>query len=409
MTVKERQDYVARTVGLSAAQAEQLARPSNLDSELANHMIENMISTISIPVGIATGVRVDGRDLLVPMATEEHWIIKAVCSAAELCQQNGGFRTSSSGSLMIAQIQLVDVPAPYNARLAILENRDEIASICNGADPTLVSFGGGFHDLEVRVLESTGAPMVITHLIIDTRDAMGANTVNTMAERVAPLIAQVTGGRPLLRILSNLADRRLVRARAVWPLEAIGGESVRDAIIDAYRFAEADPYRAVTNNKGTMNGISAVVLATGNDTRAVEAGAHSYAARHGQIRSLTKWEVSSDGGLAGSIELPMAVGTVGGAVKIHPTAQALLAILAPDSAETLGRIIAAVGLAENFSAMKALATVGIQNDFMALHAQTIAVSVGAVGPEVAQLTQALVNSGKINAAHASVLLDELRN
>jgi hydroxymethylglutaryl-CoA reductase len=272
----------------------------------------------------------------------------------------------------------------------------------------LVGLGGGFRDLEVRVLETRGGPMVVTHLVVDTRDAMGANTVNTMAERLAPEIEGWTGGKVLLRILSNLADRRLARARAVWTLDAIGGEAVRDGMLAAYHLAEADPYRAATHNKGIMNGVSAAVLATGNDTRAVEAGAHAYAARKGRYSSLTTWEVTADGSLAGTLEMPMPVGLVGGATKVHPTAQACLKVLGVSTAAELARIIAAVGLAQNFGAMKALATVGIQKGHMALHAHNVAIVVGAVGDEVERLAKILVEKRQVRQDIAAAELAKLR-
>lgn len=371
-------------------------------------MIENMVTTIAIPVGIATNMRVDGRDVLVPMATEESSVIAAVGNSARQCYETGGFVTSMSGTEMIAQIQLLDIPDPIRARLLILEHRAEIESICNGCDPILVSMGGGFRDLDVRLLETPGGTMVITHIIVDTCDAMGANAVNTMAERLAPDLARWTGGRALLRILSNLADRRVVRARATWSCAAIGGAQVRDAMIAAYHFADNDPYRAATHNKGIMNGVSAVVLATGNDTRAVESGAHAFAARTGRYRSLSSWEVTAEGDLAGTIELPLAVGLVGGAVKIHPTARALLAILQVESAGDLARIITATGLAQNFGAMKALVTDGIQKGHMSLHAQNLAFAVGAVGTEVAEIARRIIERRSINEAAAEVALAELR-
>jgi hydroxymethylglutaryl-CoA reductase len=309
---------------------------------------------------------------------------------------------------MIAQVQLVGVPDPGHARIRILEHREEIAAICDGCDPMLVKLGGGFRDVEVRVVPSQGGPMVVTHLIIDTRDAMGANTVNTMAETLAPSIEQWTGGKVFLRILSNLADRRLARARAVWPVEAIGGAAVRDGMIAAYHFAEADPYRAATHNKGIMNGVSAVVLATGNDTRAVEAGAHAFAARHGRYTSLTTWEVTADGSLAGMLEMPMPVGLVGGATKIHPTAQACLKILGVKTAAELARIMAAVGLAQNFGAIKALATVGIQRGHMALHAHNVAIAAGATGAEVEKLAALLVARRQVRPDVAAEELAKLR-
>ncbi|MFC3581867.1 hydroxymethylglutaryl-CoA reductase, degradative [Sphingomonas hylomeconis] len=408
LRVAERIDRVAAFAGLDDAQRAQLAVASNIDAELADHMIENMITTIAIPVGIATNLKVDGRDVLVPMATEESSVIAAVGNSARQCYESGGFVTSMSGTEMIAQIQLLDVPDPRRARLVILERRDEIAAICNACDPVLVRHGGGFRDLEVRIVETPTGTMVVTHLIVDTRDAMGANAVNTMAERLAPDIARWTGGRTLLRILSNLADRRIVRARATWTCAAIGGESVRDAMIAAYQFADNDPYRAATHNKGIMNGVSAVVLATGNDTRAVEAGAHAFAAATGRYRSLSSWEVTAEGDLAGSIELPMAVGLVGGAVKIHPTARALLAILRVEHAHELARIIAAVGLAQNFGAMRALATEGIQKGHMSLHAQNIAFAAGATGDEVGEVARRIIERQAIGEEAAARALAELR-
>jgi len=313
-----------------------------------------------------------------------------------------------SGTLMIAQVQAVDVPDPHAARLRLLERRDEIRAICDACDPLLVKLGGGFRDVEVRILDTLGGTMLITHLIVDTRDAMGANAVNTMAEKIAPHIAGWTGGRVFLRILSNLADRRLARAHAVWKLDEIGGAGVRDGIISAYHFAAADPYRAATHNKGIMNGISAVVLATGNDTRAVEAGAHAYAARDGRYTSLTRYEINADGDLSGSIELPLAVGLIGGATKIHPTAQACLKILGVTTAERLARIIAAVGLAQNFSALKALATVGIQSGHMALHAQNVAMMAGAVGDEVEAVAKVLVEQKTVRIDVAQEVLSKMR-
>lgn len=408
MNPADRLAAVERFAGLDADAVAQLARPGNLDPHTADHMIENVVSTLSIPIGIATNVKVDGRDVLVPMATEESSVVAAVCNSARQCYESGGFTTSISGTEMIAQIQLVGVSDPQAARIRILERKAEIGTACDECDPLLLRLGGGFRDLEVRVIEAQGGPMVITHIIVDTRDAMGANTVNTMAERLAPSIELWTGGKVYLRILSNLADRRLARARATWSAEAIGGESVLDGMISAYRFAVADPYRAATHNKGIMNGISAVVLATGNDTRAVEAGAHAYAARSGRYTSLTTWEASVDGALTGTIEVPMPVGLVGGATKIHPTAQACLKILGVTTAAQLACIIAAVGLAQNFGAMKALATVGIQQGHMALHAQNVAIVAGAIGPEVEQLAVILVGLRQVRQDVATTELAKLR-
>ena len=406
-TPQERLDLVAGFAGLDQATVDHLANMGNLSPQLADKMIENVIATMNVPIGIATNMKVDGEDVLVPMATEESSVVAAVCNAA---RQNyaAGFTTSMSGTQMIAQVQAVDVPDPQASRLRLLERRDDIKAICDACDPLLVKLGGGFRDLDVRILETLGGTMLITHLIVDTRDAMGANAVNTMAEKVAPQIAAWSGGRVYLRILSNLADRRLARAHAVWKTADIGGAQVRDGIISAYQFAAADPYRAATHNKGIMNGISAVILATGNDTRAVEAGAHAYAARNGRYSSLTNYEINGDGDLSASIELPMAVGLIGGATKIHPTAQACLKIIGVTTAERLARIIAAVGLAQNFSALKALATVGIQSGHMALHAQNVAIMAGAVGDEVDAVARALVERGTVRIDVAQTVLEEMR-
>jgi len=403
-----RLEAVAKFAGLKAATKNQFADTGNLASEIAERLIENVIGTMNIPIGIATNVIVDGRDVLVPMATEESSVVAAVCNAAKQCRNTGGVVTSNSGPLMIAQIQLIDIPAPETARQKILEHKSDIAEICNATDPLLVELGGGFEDIEVRVLQTAGGPMVITHLIVDTRDAMGANAVNTMAENLAPHIAKWTGGRTHLRILTNLADRRVARARALWKAKSIGGVKVRDGIMAAYHFAAADAYRATTHNKGIMNGISAVTLATGNDTRAIEAGAHAYAAQSGQYAPLTRWEVTKDGDLAGVLELPLALGIVGGATRAHPTAQACLEIMAINKAEDLQSVVAAVGLLQNFAALKALATVGVQKGHMALHAQNIAMMAGAVGLEIDALAKVLVKKGMVRQDVAEVELARQR-
>jgi len=409
LDVPARIDAVAHFAGLDEADKAHLLNTGNLPLELASHLIENVIGTMNIPIGIATNMKINGRDRLTPMATEESSVVAAVCNAARQCYDQGGFITSMSGTEMIAQIQLTHVRDPQNARISILERKEAIRALCDACDPVLVKFGGGFRDLEVRVLETRGGPMVIIHLIVDTRDAMGANAVNTMAEKIAPEIAAWTGGRTNLRILSNLADRRLARARCVWRTADIGGGEVRDAMLAAYQFAEADPYRAATHNKGIMNGISAVVLVTGNDTRAVEAGAHAYASRNGHYRSLTNWEITNDGDLAGSIEIPMAVGLIGGATKLHPTAKAALKILDVGSASELAQIVAAVGLAQNFSALKALATFGVQKGHMALHAHNIAMMAGATGDEIDRIAKVLVAEGAVRLDRAETELKLLRS
>lgn len=379
-----------------------------LPFELVDRLVENAVSAFAVPIGIATNMIVDGRDVLVPMATEESSVIAAVGNAARQCRDSGGFHTSMSGTEMIAQVQLLGLSDPWSARAKILERHAEIAEICNVCDPMLVKHGGGFRDLEVRILDARSGPMVVVHLIVDTRDAMGANAVNSMAERIAPELAAWTGGRQLLRILSNLADRRVARARAVWPKQALGGPDVVEAILAAADLADCDPYRAATHNKGIMNGVSAVTLATGNDTRAVEAGAHAYAARSGTYRSLSHYERTKEGDLAGTIELPLALGLIGGATKVHPTAQACLKILGVTGAAELSRLVAAVGLAQNFGALKALATVGIQKGHMGLHAQNVAIAAGATGEEIGQVAKRLVEVGQVRQDVAEAILAEIR-
>ena len=401
--------HAAAITGLSAEAAKQLARPSSLDTEIANHMIENMISTIAIPVGIATDLIVDGRETLAPLATEERSIVGFVSDAARRCRATGGFTTSMSGTVMIAQVQVLNVPNPQSARQAVLERASDIRTICDGCDSVLLEHGGGFRDVQVRLMKSAQGPMLGVQLLVDTCDAMGANTVNTMAERVAPQIEAWTGGTVLLRILSNYADQRLARARARWRPEDIGGEAVRDAIVTAGALAAADPWRAATNNKGIMNGISALVLATGNDTRAVEAGAHAHAARDGAYRGLSHWEVDADGNLSGAIELPMAVGTVGGATRTHPTARALLELTQVKGAAELSRLIAAVGLAQNFAALHALCTDGIQKGHMTRHAANIALDAGATGNEVDLVVATITEAGTLSAAAARQTLATLRS
>ncbi|MCB9960483.1 MAG: hydroxymethylglutaryl-CoA reductase, degradative [Rhodospirillaceae bacterium] len=408
MTVAERLKTVADLVGLSDAAVAHLTDTATVVGEVADRMSENVIGTLGIPVGIATNLIIDGKERVVPLATEESSVVAAVCNAAKQCRGGGGISTSTSGPLMIAQVQLINVSDPENARFKILEHREEIKAICDECDPVLLKFGGGFRELEVRIIDSAQGPMVITHLIVNTGDAMGANAVNTMAEAVGPRIAEWTGGQVFLRILSNLADRRLARARGVWRAEDIGGPAVRDGILAAFHFADADPYRAATHNKGVMNGITAAVLATGNDTRAIESGAHAYAARTGRYRSMSKWEADADGNLVGVLELPMAVGLIGGATKIHPTARACLEILGVETADELARIVVAIGLAQNYAALKVLATTGVQKGHMSLHSKNIAIMAGAEGAEIEAVAARLVADSKVRVDHAEAVLAELR-
>ncbi|MGI6666689.1 MAG: hydroxymethylglutaryl-CoA reductase, degradative [Bacillota bacterium] len=404
LSVDERLKEVAEFSNLSEEDLAVLRSANSLTMEVADHMIENVIGRFALPIGLALNFKINGKDYVIPMAVEEASVVAACSNAAKMARAAGGFSASSSGNIMIAQVQLLNVPAPFGARIAILENKDEIIRICNEKDPVLVRLGGGMRDVEVRVIDSLVGPMVITHLLVDTLDAMGANAVNTMAEAVAPFLEKLTGGTAQLRILSNLADRRLVRVSAVFKKEAIGGPDVVDGIVNAYAFAEADPYRASTNNKGILNGVTPVVLVTGNDTRAIEAGAHSYACRNGKYSPLAVWEKNADGDLVGTLEMPMAVGLVGGATKIHPTAQVALRIMGVKSAAELGHLIAAAGLANNMAALRALATEGIQKGHMSLHARNIAATAGASGEVLEKIVKQMVSERNIRLEYAQELL-----
>src|SRR5437899_6444395 len=413
-TAEERWQIIRDFAELESSEIETIRSTWALRFEQVDYMIENVVGAMPIPLGIAVNFRINGRDYLVPMAIEEPSVVAAASNAARMARERGGFTTSASGPIMIGQIQLVGVTGPNGARMTILAHRDEILSIANEKDPMLVKVGGGAKDVEVRVVDSKRGHMVVTHLIVDCRDAMGANAVNTMAEAVAPRIEEWTGGRVYLRIISNLAVRRLVRARAVFAKDAIrtdeiSGDEVVEGILEAYAFADADPFRCATHNKGIMNGIDAVVVATGNDWRAIEAGAHAYASwKSGGYRSLTTWEKDANGDLVGTIELPMAVGLVGGATAVHPTAKANVKLLGVKSAQELAEVIAAVGLAQNFAALRALATEGIQKGHMALHARNVAATVGAVGDEIDRVAEILVKERKVRMDRAKDVLAEIR-
>ncbi len=408
LSIKERMKEVAEFCGLTEEEQAILQNADSLDLDKADHMIENVIGRFTYPLGVAINFTINGRDYLIPMATEEPSVVAACSNAAKMARAGGGFTTDYTGNIMIAQVQILDVPAPAYARGKILKNKDKIAEICNAKDPVLVSLGGGMKDVEVRVIDSIIGPMVIVHLLVDTGDAMGANAVNTMAEAVAPYLEELTGGRAELRILSNLADRRLARARAVFKKDAIGGEEVVDKMLAAYAFAAADPYRAATNNKGIMNGVIPVVIATGNDTRAIESGVHAYAARSGKYSPFAIWEKNADGDLVGAIEMPMAVGLVGGATKIHPAAKVAVKMLGIKTAAELAQIIAAVGLAQNMAAMRALATEGIQRGHMSLHARNLAATAGATGEVLEKIVKQMVAEKNVRLEYAQELLKHYR-
>ena len=449
-SVAARTDILAHWAELTPEETNTLR--DGLSVAQADKMIENVVGRYSLPLGIATNFRINGRDVLVPMVVEEPSVVAAVSFAAKLARgaeggdeetpgAQSGFRTGSTEPLMITQVQLLDVADFDRAEADILAARQELLALAN-TSPTIARLGGGPRDLVVRRLPQTPTiPMLIVHLHFDARDAMGANAVNTAAETIAPELERLSGGRALLRILSNLSDQRRAWAEVAIPAhrfdtQTLNGATIIQNIAHANAFAVADPYRAATHNKGIFNGIDAVALATGNDWRAIEAGAHAWAARDGQYRALTTWRVeqgsrrageqgsrgagereSKEGAsflLRGRLELPLAVGTVGGATRAHPAARVALKILGlsdgertqPGSARELSEIMAAVGLAQNLAALRALATEGIQRGHMSLHARQIAAAAGAQGDEVDRVAARLVELGEIRVERAREILKE---
>ena len=384
LSLKDRAAVVAELAGLTASE-KAILMGEGLSPDQADQMIENVVGIHALPLGIAVNFLINGQDYLIPMAIEEPSVVAGASFAARLVREGGGFTTSSDEPVMIGQIQVLDVTDPQAARSELLAQKSRLLQLADQTDPLIVSLGGGARDLIVRIVEdSTIGPMVVAHLLFDCRDAMGANTVNTACEALAPEVENITGGRVVLRILSNLADRRLARAKCTIPtdvlaIESFTGQTVSKRIVEAYALAANDPYRAATHNKGIMNGVDAVAIATGQDWRAVEAGAHAYAARNGRYTSLSHWSVDADGNLVGTLELPLAVGIVGGASRVHPTARVTLKILGVTTAQELAEVMTAVGLAQNLAALRALATEGIQRGHMALHARQVAIAAGATG------------------------------
>ena len=408
LPMAERLKLVQRLTGLTDEEAKTLSNTGGLPAEVADRMIENVIGGITVPMGIATNFTINGKDYLVPMALEEPSVVAAASNSAKMARVKGGFHVTNTGPVMIGQIQTVDVKDPSRARMDLLQHKDEILAKANDQDPMLVSLGGGAKDLNVKVLSSVKGPMVIAELIVNTGDAMGANAVNTMAEAVAPIVERVTGGKVYLRIISNLADRRLIRVSATYDKEAIGGEAAVDGVVYAYAFAEADPYRCSTHNKGIMNGIVAVAIACGQDIRALEAGAHTYAARNGAYKPLSTWEKNQDGDLVGTLEMPVAVGLVGGAARTHPAAKAAIRILGVKTAIELAEVMGAVGLAQNFAALRALASEGIQKGHMKLHARNVAANAGATGDMIDAVANRMIQEKMIRFDRAKALVVELK-
>ena len=387
-----------------------------LTPEAADHMIENVIGLYSLPLGIALNFMVNGREVLVPMTLEEPSVVAGASFMAKLARAGGGFTATTTEPHMIGQMQVINVTNLSEAKLKLYEKKAELLAEADTIDPILKKFGGGARDLEVRIFEDSPiGGFLVVHLIYDVRDAMGANAVNTACERLAPKVEDITGGKVHLRILSNLADRRVARARCTVPvqeLEFVGadgvhpytGEEVRDGIIAAYAFAAVDPYRAATHNKGIMNGVDSVVIATGNDWRAIEAGAHAYAARSGKYTSLSTWNKDTDGNLVGTLEMPMAVGIVGGATKVHPAAQAAVKLIGVKTASELAEIIVSVGLAQNMAALRALATEGIQRGHMSLHARQVAIAAGASGELIEKVAAQMVAEKVVRIDRAEEIL-----
>lgn len=407
MSMAEQRKAVEEFAGLEPGYLAKIDSELALDLPTAARMVENVIGLFELPYGIAPNFLINNRDVLVPMVTEESSVIAACGNAARLAREGGGFFSVVSDPVMIAQVQVVGVIDPCMARMRLLAARKELLDLANEQDPVLFKLGGGAFDIDVRIVNAPSETFIVVHLLVNVKDAMGANAVNTMAEAIAPLVERIAGGEVILRILSNLADRRLARSMVRVPKDVLGGEEVVDRIVRAYALAASDPYRAATHNKGIMNGITAVVLATGNDTRAVEAGAHAYAARNGRYTSLTTWEKNKDGDLCGTLEIPLALGLIGGATAVHPKAKLSLEILGVKTATELAEIVAAVGLAQNLAALRALATEGIQKGHMKLHAKNIAIMAGATGETIDLVAERLVAGGKIRVDRAKEILAEL--
>ena len=414
LSPQQRLDAVSKAINCNQDLLNDLKGEGSLPLKIADGMIENVVGRFELPLGIATNFQVNGKDYLIPMAVEEPSVVAAASHMAKLARMNGGFQAVSDRPIMRGQIQVMDLEDLYASKTKILEHKNELILAANEKDKTLVNLGGGCEDLEVHLFNETPAgPMLVVHLLVDVCDAMGANTVNTMAEHIAPLIEKLIDGRVRLRILSNLADKRLVTASvklsaSQFDTKNYSGNEVIKGIFEAASFAAVDPYRAATHNKGVMNGIDPIIVVTGNDWRAIEAGAHAFAARGGHYTSLTDWSISNNGDLVGKITLPMAVGLVGGATKTHPTAKAAIEVLGVKTATELGQVIAAVGLAQNLAALRALATEGIQRGHMALHARNIAVQAGANGSEIDLIVKGMIDSQNVTMDNAMQILKGLR-
>ncbi|SHF73318.1 hydroxymethylglutaryl-CoA reductase, degradative [Ornithinibacillus halophilus] len=415
-TVEERRELLTKLHSFTEEELEHLNSKEALPVETADKMIENVIGTFPLPLGLGLNFLINDKEYVVPMAIEEPSVVASASYIAKIVREAGGFKTEATERLMIGQIQVVGCSDFQAAKQTLLNEKDKLIVAANDAYPSMKARGGGAEDLDVRILNedsnSTYGKMLVMHLYINTCDAMGANVINTMVESIAPIVEDLTGGKVYLRILSNYADRCLAKAKCVIPpnlLESEGftGEEVRDGVVHAYEFAASDPYRAVTHNKGIMNGIDPIVIATGNDWRAVEAGAHAYASRYGHYGSMTTWSVDNDGNLVGELELPMTVGIVGGSIRVHPISKIAHSILNVESAQELAQVIVAVGLAQNLGALKALVTDGIQKGHMALHSRSVAIAAGATGEMIDIIAEKLVSEKEIRVGKAKELVEQL--
>ena len=400
-TLQERLAILKEFAELNEEEISQLEKYGALDFEMADRMIENVIGTFQLPLGLATNFKINRKEFLIPFALEEPSVVAAASNAAKLSE---GFEAKASEPIMIGQIQIVGSQDPEKAAEAIKEKEKELTEKANSVDSVLVKFGGGAKKVEASVMETSRGKMIKVHLLVDVRDAMGANAVNTMCERISPELEKITGGEVRLRIITNLAVHRTVKATSVWKKETLG-ENAIEKILDAYEFAANDVYRACTHNKGIMNGIDAVVVATGNDFRAVEAGAHAFASITGKYLPLTKYYKNDSGDLVGEIELPLAIGLVGGATRTHPLAKINIKLLGVKTANELSEIIASVGLAQNFAALRALATEGIQKGHMKLHAKNIAIQAGAKENQIDSVADQMSKEGNISVTRAKEIIE----
>ena len=417
-SVDERRSVVCDLAGLSAEEQQAIAAHGELTDEAADRIIENVIGTYSLPLGVATNFIIDGKHYVVPMVLEEPSVVAAASNMAKRCHIRGGFKSDCTEPVMIGQVQVCRLKMDAKvARDAVLANKAKLIALANSVDPILVKFGGGCRDVEARVLETDAGTMLIVHLLVDCRDAMGANAVNTMCETVGPEIGELCQGVVVLKIISNLAVHRLARVTGVFtPAElsskgdAEEGKSIIDGVLDAYAFAKADPFRAATNNKGVMNAISPIAVATGQDWRAVEAGCHSYASyKENGVAPFVQWSKNQDGDLVGYLEMPAPVGLIGGAARVHPCARACVKLLGVTTATELGAVLAAAGIAQNLGALRALATVGIQQGHMKLHAKNLAVQAGALGKEVDAVAEYASAAGRVTAESIKAALDAVRS